>query len=570
MGNPSIETPARKSSTHAGMRIFRFRICRIALPVAILFAAPSAFGSETESTSRLVCRVVDAQNGKLLPCRVEVRSDDGAWHFARSASARGSVVRYDVSRSAESFEKHSTVSAHPFAFDLPPGRYTIVVERGKEYHPEALSVVVADEPVERTIHLRRWIDMAELGWYSGDTHVHRSLDELPNVMLAEDLNVALPLSYWVRDAYVPPSRGDKSVAARGELIRVDDRHVIWPMNTEYELFTVNGRRHTLGAVFVLNHRRPLQPAAPPVAPIAAAAREQGAILDLDKHSWPWSMMLVPIMNVDLFELANNHIWRTEFFFRQWTFEQLPRDWNIETDARGFTEWGWTDFGFKTYYALLNCGFRMRPSAGTASGVHPVPLGFGRVYVHLPGGFEYDRWIEGLDAGRSFVTTGPMLFAAFDGKAPGSVFEAGAPRSIRVEGSARSDAPLDRVDIVRNGEVVRTIERRGAPSEQEPSRIDFNEQINIDGTSWVAVRCFAKAPSGDRLRFAHTAPVHVEIPDRPLRPRKHETRFLIRAIETEIERNRGILADAELAEYERALSVYREFDAKADSESTPPH
>ena len=46
------------------------------------------------------------------------------------------------------------------------------------------------------------------------------------------------------------------------------------------------------------------------------------------------------------------------------------------DAKGFTERGWIDFNFQNYYALLDCGFKMRPTAGTASGVHPVPLGFG--------------------------------------------------------------------------------------------------------------------------------------------------------------------------------------------------
>ena len=44
------------------------------------------------------------------------------------------------------------------------------------------------------------------------------------------------------------------------------------------------------------------------------------------------------------------------------------------------ERGWLDFTFQNYYLLLNCGFRLRPTGGTASGVHPVPLGFGRVYV----------------------------------------------------------------------------------------------------------------------------------------------------------------------------------------------
>ncbi len=36
------------------------------------------------------------------------------------------------------------------------------------------------------------------------------------------------------------------------------------------------------------------------------------------------------------------------------------------------------------------------------------MGYGRVYVHVPSGFDYDRWIEGLRAGASFVTTGPMV------------------------------------------------------------------------------------------------------------------------------------------------------------------
>src|SRR5262245_9584333 len=56
---------------------------------------------------------------------------------------------------------------------------------------------------------------------------------------------------------------------------------------------------------------------------------------------------------------------------------------------------------------------MRPTAGCASGVHPVPLGFGRVYVRIDGEFTYDKWMKGLNDGRSFVTTGPMLFVKID-------------------------------------------------------------------------------------------------------------------------------------------------------------
>ena len=53
-----------------------------------------------------------------------------------------------------------------------------------------------------------------------------------------------------------------------------------------------------------------------------------------------------------------------------------------------TERDWTLYGFQTYYALLNCGFHLRPAAGTANGVHPVPLGFSRVYVQLEEPFSF--------------------------------------------------------------------------------------------------------------------------------------------------------------------------------------
>ena len=110
---------------------------------------------------------------------------------------------------ADSPEVHTTLSADPFVVRLPPGEYALRVER-EEYRPLIRQVTVTDAPQRLELRLRRWINMAQRGWYSGDTHVHRSLDELPNVMLAEDLNVALPLTYWVTRSDVPPGQGEES------------------------------------------------------------------------------------------------------------------------------------------------------------------------------------------------------------------------------------------------------------------------------------------------------------------------------------------------------------------------
>ncbi|MCA9078277.1 MAG: CehA/McbA family metallohydrolase [Planctomycetaceae bacterium] len=505
----------------------------------------------------------DSETGELVPGRITVEEHPAGapfvYHFVESLDPAGTAIPYDVTRGPGSFEKHTTVSAHPFGATVPPGFYVVYYEHGPEWRGNKAQLTVKEgEVTEYELSTSRWIDMSERGWYSGDTHVHRTVEDLPNVMRAEDLNVALPLSYWVRDAYTPPAQGDKTVAVEPGLITVDPNRVIWPMNTEYELFTLNGQRHTQGAFFVLNHQQPLTLPAPPVAPIAAEARRQGVILDLDKHSWPWSMMLVPIMDVDLFELANNHIWRTEFFFKQWTQEMRPDGWNIETDADGFTEWGWIDFGFKSYYALLNCGFKMRPTAGTANGVHPVPLGYGRVYVECPKGFSYDNWMTNLNAGRSFVTTGQMLFVTVNDKPPGSKIEVDEPTTVRVQGTIEAITGNQRVEIVKNGLVVKVLD--GLEWEYESPwiwRAKIDEEIPIDGSSWVAVRCFANKQIGRRhkLQFAHSSPVHIEMPGRPLQPRKIETDYFVRRMEEEIERNRDKLRPDELAEYEKARDIY---------------
>jgi hypothetical protein len=516
--------------------------------------AREPFPAQAPKPVRLRGEVLDADTGKPLPARLYVLGVDGSWHFARSESKDGSAVEYRKKRDPKSVEMHTSLSAHPFLLDLPPGKYTITVERGKEYLPESRTVTIGAEPVAETLRLKRWVDMAGRGWYSGETHVHRSLEELPNLMLAEDLNVAFPLLYWVTEAFAPPRTGARSTTRDIEArpIAVDATHIIYPRNTEYEIFTVGKKPHTLGAIFFLNHKSVLEQGVPPVGPVAKRAKQEGALLELDKHNWPWSMMLVPVLGVDLFELSNNHIWRTEFAFSD--FGESPAAWmNVERGPRAFTEAGWIEYGFRNYYTLLSCGFRLRPTGGTASGVHPVPLGFGRVYVHVGKEFGYDAWVKGLNEGRSFVTTGPMLLAELDGSDPGVVLRpAGAgPHRLNLTGRALSALPLSRIEVIVNGEVAAN---RKMDTGGYESPIDARPQLN--GSSWLAVRCYEEHPGG-RVRFAHTAPWHVEVPGKPLRPRKSEVEYLVKRVDEQWKRSADVLPEAALAEYREALRVYTE-------------
>ncbi|MCO6459025.1 MAG: carboxypeptidase regulatory-like domain-containing protein [Pirellulaceae bacterium] len=531
--------------------------------------------------------VVDSQTGQPLPARVYMRDAAGNWLFVQSADAEGSALPYREQwvPLPGSEDQHTTISAHPFRIDLPPGTYEVRIERGKEYHPLVRQVTLGNQPRADVLPLHRWANLAERGWYSGETHVHRRLEELPNVMLAEDLNVAFPVTFWTTFAGQAPGLEPSPLRRQGpspfgprtdrgpEPIVVDATHVMFPRNTEYEIFSFGQRRHTLGAVFILNHRSHFTGGMPPVGRIAELAHAEGALLDLDKHSWPWSMMLVPVAKVDLYELSNNSVWRTRFGFRRVAVEPA-RYMQVETDEGGLTEWGWLNYGFENYYSLLNCGLRLRPTAGTASGVHPVPLGYGRVYVQVGPRFEAQRWIDGLRAGRSFVTTGPMLLARLNDQHPGHVFRQSEPATMncRLQIESLSSRPIDRVEVVVNGRVQQTLrpaaEYASPPADYEVPPVKvyreaFRVQVPLERSGWVVVRSFERQADG-RIRFAHTAPWHVELAGQPVRPRAEEVEYLTSRVRDELERSRELLPAEAIEEFRAALRFYENLRPAGES------
>ena len=87
-------------------------------------------------------------------------------------------------------------------------------------------------------------------------------------------------------------------------------------------------------------------------------------------------------------------------------------------------------------------------------------------------------------------------------------------------------------------------------------------ISINHTTWIAARAFAstreswrRAASGSGIRFAHTAPAWVEVPETRLLPRIEQIDWLVQRMQEEIERNTGVLKEAEIAEYHKALEKY---------------
>src|SRR5438105_1815699 len=105
--------------------------------VLLWFTLTSNCAARDQKPLRLHGRVVDADTGLPLACRLYLQAEDGAWFFPKSESPTGSAIPYQrkVANQPKSLEMHTTLSAHPFVIDLLPGKYTVTVERGKEYFP---------------------------------------------------------------------------------------------------------------------------------------------------------------------------------------------------------------------------------------------------------------------------------------------------------------------------------------------------------------------------------------------------------------------------------------------------
>ncbi len=79
--------------------------------------------------------------------------------------------------------------------------------------------------------------------------------------------------------------------------------------------------------------------------------------------------------------------------------------------------------------------------------------------------------------------------------------------------------------------------------------------------WIAVRSVEPQADG-RIRFAHTAPWRFTLAGEPIRPRKVQVQYFIELLESEIVRNRDVLAPAALKEFEQARDIYRQLLPRA--------
>jgi hypothetical protein len=247
------------------------------------------------------------------------------------------------------------------------------------------------------------------------------------------------------------------------------------------------------------------------------AREQPhAWIDVEKPFW-WDVPTwIAGGEMDSIGIANNHMNRSGVYPNEaWG---KPRD---QQEFPGIHGNGlWTQ---DIYYRLLDCGIRIPPSAGSASGVLPNPVGYNRVYVHLGPKFNYDEWWSGLKSGRSFVTNGPLLRVSADGHWPGDVFQTTAGEKISPQLTIAIDTrdEIEAIELVQNGKIADSVAGEVFPVNGPHLSVRVRVPPMTE-SGWFLVRVICK--NDKTFRFASTAPWYVEVGDRKERISRQDAKF----------------------------------------------
>ena len=200
-------------------------------------------------------------------------------------------------------------------------------------------------------------------------------------------------------------------------------------------------------------------------------------------------------------------------------------WNDPTQLPN--HWGpWLDSGMSQaefpvlravdlYYQYLNAGFSLPIAAGTDKFGEEIPLGSNRVYARVKGPANHASWLEAVKAGRTFVTNGPILEFAAEGREPGDVVEFRGSQRIKARVTARSILPFTTLEIVANGETVahKTVPIGSHPPADGLYSMEVETTVNVVKSTWLAARVADHPDLKNRILprdlsvFAHTSPVY---------------------------------------------------------------
>jgi hypothetical protein len=453
-------------------------------------------------------RVNDAATGLPTPCRVRFTGPDGTCYapFGRLtefATAWGEDVGGNLLLGSRKF----AVIDGACEIRLPPGPLRVEVAKGFEHAPLCESIHLKAGQLALRLAVERWVDLRSEGWYSGDTGVyclspHAALLEAAAENVAVVNLLAFERHYWEGRVSRPPVAVPNILAFSGQRPALEMPGHLVIVNTH--------NTSLLGHLSLLNCHRVVYP----LSLADRTERDNWSMGDwcdqchrkggLVVWSEPWPAGSDQPIGEPLAHLILGKVDALEATV-------LPHPGLLDA-----------------WYQLLGCGYRVPLVGGSAKGSNTVALGSLRTYAHLGPGeeFSYKNWIEAVRAGRVFVTNGPLLSLAVDGRGPGAVIDLGAAGgTVRVRAELRSNVPVERLELVAGGVVV-----AGTDTSGSPTRALLEIDLPIAESGWLAARCHGVAEltggAGPQRAYAHSAPVYLPVEGRPFRPDPRAIAFVL--------------------------------------------
>ena len=423
-----------------------------------------------------------------LPARLEVRDSSG-----HAAGPDAGMMRFDGQNGRTYFYTSGVVT-----LAVPTGTYRVAGVRGFATPEQAQWVRVhAGDTARVTLTLDELWSPRANGWAAADHHFHLNYGgayalttgDLTAPMRGEAVDVGTPMLANLANRFEDQPRFQPTVMGRAPLLRWSQEvrshflgHVgligapalFWPWvwGPGYDVYGRDDRLNADALGFARRHGgagiyvHPVQGTAPPFSERGLASIPVSLVADA-AHGL-----------VDLLELVCL----------------------------------WSNAGTTTdvWYRLLNAGFVVNPSGGTdhMADLHrSMAIGSTRVYVQTGSApLTWPRYLAALTAGRSFVSTGPLVTLTVGGRAPGDVVAAGGtvPFTLQVA----SAVPVDTMAIMINGQVAWR-----APDAIDSAGVRrYTGRLTLPQGGWVGARVvgppITRWPAMAEYAFAHTAPVWI--------------------------------------------------------------
>lgn len=430
--------------------------------------------------------VVDDDTGQPIPCRVHFRSihgvpyqphghhdhvnsNNGTWHVDVGGDLRLGQISYAyIDGVCQGW--------------LPRGEMIAEVVRGYEYQPIRQRITIEPGQQRLELRLKRWTNMNEQRWFSGDTHVH-FLSTVGSYREArgEDLNIVnlLPAQWGSLFTNTEEFTGEPYQSP-------DGRTIVW--------VSQENRQHMLGHMSLLGLRKPVYP----WSSDGPGEAELGSTLDVTMADW-----------ADQTHAQGGLVILPHFPSPNGEPAALVATGRID----GVEMIRHSEFNHIEYYRYLNSGYKLPLVGGTDKMSSGVAVGQYRTYVYVPpdAEFTYEAWCQNLKKGRTFLSGGPMIELSIDGAIIGDTVRLPTGGgTVEVSASASATMPIHTLQIIQNG---RVIAQTDAPTGSKSLAI--RERVRIDGHGWICARVsgpnFQPILHNDiwsRGVFAHTSPIYI--------------------------------------------------------------